>query len=46
MPIRIQIGEPIATAGLSADDREGLRDRVRAAISELKTRVDAAGPAR
>jgi 1-acyl-sn-glycerol-3-phosphate acyltransferase len=46
MPIRIQIGEPIPTAGLSADDREGLRDRVRAAISELKTRVDAAGPSR
>jgi 1-acyl-sn-glycerol-3-phosphate acyltransferase len=46
MPIRIQIGEPIPTAGLSADDRDGLRDRVRAAMLELKARVDAAGPSR
>jgi 1-acyl-sn-glycerol-3-phosphate acyltransferase len=46
MPIRIQIGEPIPTAGLTAEDRDGLRDRVRAAISELKARVDAAGPSR
>lgn len=44
MPIRIQIGAPIVTAGLSAADRDGLRDRVRAAMLELKTRVDAAGP--
>jgi 1-acyl-sn-glycerol-3-phosphate acyltransferase len=46
MPIRIQIGEPVATAGMSPDDREALRDRVRAAISELKARVDAGGPSR
>jgi hypothetical protein len=46
MPIRIQIGEPIPTAGLSAADREGLRDRVRAAMLDLKARVDATGPSR
>jgi 1-acyl-sn-glycerol-3-phosphate acyltransferase len=44
MPIRIEIGTPIATAGLTLDDREMLRDRVRAAMLELKTRVDAARP--
>jgi 1-acyl-sn-glycerol-3-phosphate acyltransferase len=46
MPIRVQIGVPIPTAGLTPHDRDGLRDRVRAAILELKTRVDAAGPSR
>jgi 1-acyl-sn-glycerol-3-phosphate acyltransferase len=46
MPIRIQIGEPIPTAGLSAANREGLRDRVRAAMLDLKARVDATGPSR
>ena len=46
MPIHVRIGEPIPTAGLTAHDRDGLRDRVWAAISELKARVDAAGPAR
>ena len=46
MPIRVQIGEPIPTAGLSASDRDGLRDRVRAAMLDLKARVDAAGPVR
>jgi 1-acyl-sn-glycerol-3-phosphate acyltransferase len=46
MPIRVLIGEPIPTAGLTAHDRDGLRDRVRAAIAGLKARVDAAGPSR
>jgi len=46
MPIRIEIGEPIPTAGLSADDRDQLRDRVWTAISTLKARVDASAPVR
>jgi 1-acyl-sn-glycerol-3-phosphate acyltransferases len=46
MPIRVQIGEPIPTAGLTPHDRDGLRDRVRAAIAELKARVDAGVPSR
>jgi 1-acyl-sn-glycerol-3-phosphate acyltransferase len=45
MPIRVEIGEPIPTVGLSPDDREQLRERVRAAILALKARVDAASPA-
>jgi 1-acyl-sn-glycerol-3-phosphate acyltransferase len=45
MPIRVEIGEPIPTAGLSPGDREQLRDRVRAAILALKARVDATSPA-
>jgi 1-acyl-sn-glycerol-3-phosphate acyltransferase len=40
-PIRILVGEPIVTAGMTAADRERLRDRVRAAIQALKARVDA-----
>jgi 1-acyl-sn-glycerol-3-phosphate acyltransferase len=44
MPIKVRVGEPIPTAGLSLDDRQALRDRVRTAILELKARVDAAGP--
>lgn len=46
MPIRVQIGEPIPTTGLTPEDRDGLRDRVRAAMLELKARVDASVPAR
>lgn len=46
MPIRVRIGEPIPTAGLTPHDRDGLRDRVRAAILELKARVDAGVPPR
>jgi 1-acyl-sn-glycerol-3-phosphate acyltransferase len=42
--IRVLVGDPIPTAGLTVDDREGLRDRVRAAILDLKSRVDAATP--
>ena len=40
-PIRIRIGEPIPTAGLAADDRQRLRDRVREAIVALQASVDA-----
>jgi len=45
-PIRIVIGDPIATAGMTVDDRQALRDRVHAAIVALKQRVDAEGVAR
>ncbi len=41
-PIRVVIGDPIPTASLAPDDREALRERVRAAIVALKARVDAA----
>ncbi len=43
-PIRILVGEPITTAGMTPEDRERLRDRTRAAILALKARVDG-GPA-
>jgi 1-acyl-sn-glycerol-3-phosphate acyltransferase len=39
-PIRILVGEPIATAGMTPEDRDRLRERVRAAILALKARVD------
>ena len=42
LPIRISIGDPIPTAGMTLDDREALRDKVRAAIVELRARVDSA----
>ena len=45
-PIRIAVGEPIPTTGLTPERRQELRDRVRAAILELKARVDAEGAAR
>lgn len=41
-PIRIRIGEPIPTAGMTLDDRERLQRLARAAILDLKARVDAA----
>ena len=41
-PIRLLVGEPISTAGLTLDDREALRERARAAIVALRARVDAA----
>ena len=44
-PIRVLIGEPIRAAGLSLSDRDGLRDRARAAMLALKARVDASPPA-
>jgi 1-acyl-sn-glycerol-3-phosphate acyltransferase len=40
-PIRIVIGDPIATTGLTLERRQELRDRVRAAVLQLKARVDA-----
>src|SRR5207245_10126721 len=43
-PVRILVGEPIATAGMTPEDRERLRDRTRAAIVAPKARV-AAGAA-
>jgi 1-acyl-sn-glycerol-3-phosphate acyltransferase len=45
-PIRIVIGDPIATAGMTLERRQELRDRVHAAVVALKTRVDAEGAAR
>jgi 1-acyl-sn-glycerol-3-phosphate acyltransferase len=38
-PIRLLLGAPIPTAGLTADDREALRERVRAAIVALQQRA-------
>ncbi len=40
MPIRLLVGDPIPTAGLTLHDRESLRDRARAAIAALHARVD------
>lgn len=40
-PIRLLIGEPIPTAGLTLEDREALRERARASILALRARVDA-----
>ena len=40
LPIRIRIGEPIATTGLTLEDRDQLRERTRAAIEALRARVD------
>lgn len=39
-PIRLLIGEPIPTAGLTLEDREALRERARAAVLALRARVD------
>jgi 1-acyl-sn-glycerol-3-phosphate acyltransferase len=39
-PIRILVGEPIVTTGMTAEDRERLRERTRAAVLALKARVD------
>jgi 1-acyl-sn-glycerol-3-phosphate acyltransferase len=38
-PIRLLVGAPIPTAGLTAGDREALRERVRAAIVALQQRA-------
>jgi 1-acyl-sn-glycerol-3-phosphate acyltransferase len=43
-PIRVFVGEPIPTAGMTLDDREALRERARAAILALRQRVDAPPP--
>ena len=45
MPIRLLVGEPIATAGLTLEDRESLRERARAAVVALRARVDSAATA-
>ena len=45
MPIRLLVGDPIPTAGLTRDDRQALRDGCRAAIEALRARVDAGGRA-
>ncbi len=45
-PIRITIGEPISTVGMTVERRQELRDRVYTAILDLKARVDAEGVAR
>jgi len=46
MPIRIEIGDPIPTAGLGLAERDALGARVREAILGLKARVDAAATSR
>jgi 1-acyl-sn-glycerol-3-phosphate acyltransferase len=38
-PIRLLVGPPIATAGLGPDDRERLRDEVRAAMVALQSKA-------
>jgi 1-acyl-sn-glycerol-3-phosphate acyltransferase len=38
-PIRLLVGEPIETRGLTPDDRERLRDQVRAAMVALQSKV-------
>jgi len=38
-PIRLLVGPPIPTKGLEPDDRERLRDRVRAAMVALQSKV-------
>ena len=40
LPIRVRIGDPIATAGRTLDDRDAVRDAVRAAIEGFRARVD------
>lgn len=40
-PIRIEIGDPVSTTGMTLEGRRALRDRVRAAVLALKARVDA-----
>src|SRR5438105_13379244 len=42
-PIRVVIGEPISTAGMTVERRRELRDRAHAAILALQARVDAEG---
>jgi 1-acyl-sn-glycerol-3-phosphate acyltransferase len=41
LPIQVEVGRPIPTVGMTLERRQELRDRVRAAILELKARVDA-----
>jgi 1-acyl-sn-glycerol-3-phosphate acyltransferase len=39
-PIRILVGDPIPTTGLTRHDRDALRERAHAAIAALRARVD------
>ena len=41
-PIRVLVGEPIPTAGLTLRARERLREQARATVEALRARVDAA----
>jgi 1-acyl-sn-glycerol-3-phosphate acyltransferase len=41
LPIRVRVGDPIATAGRTLDDLDAVRDAVRAAIERFRARVDA-----
>ena len=41
LPIRVRVGDPIATAGRTLDDRDAVRDAARAAIEAFRARVDA-----
>ncbi len=45
-PIRVRIGEPIPTTGLTAEQRQQLADRTRAAILALRARVDSGAASR
>ncbi|MGH7546582.1 MAG: lysophospholipid acyltransferase family protein [Gemmatimonadales bacterium] len=45
-PIRVFIGEPIPTTGLSIGDRQQLAERTRAAVLDLRARVDSGAGAR
>jgi len=45
-PIRLRVGEPIPTAGLTAEHRQQLADRTRAAILALRARVDSGAASR
>jgi 1-acyl-sn-glycerol-3-phosphate acyltransferase len=45
-PIRIEIGDPVSTIGMTLEQRRALRERVRAAVLELQARVDADAPGR
>jgi 1-acyl-sn-glycerol-3-phosphate acyltransferase len=45
-PIRIEIGDPVSTIGMTLEQRRALRQRVRAAVLELQARVDADAPGR
>ena len=40
-PIRVFIGAPVPTAGMTLDDRARLKDQVEAAVRALRARVDA-----
>jgi len=45
MPIRIRIGDPVPTAGLTLADRSRLKDQVEAQVRALQARVDSGASA-